>query len=314
MQMERALSGKFTMAGALGLLTLAACAPQVDSLAQSVPAQPDLATPAEWASACTDWDDWDKPGPPFRVHDDTYYVGTCGISAIFIAGEDSHVLIDSGTEAGAEIVLANIRTLGFDPADIDMILQSHEHWDHTGGLARISAVAGRGIVAGRHAWQVYATGQPDPRDPQFGSLEPMEPVEVRSTVTDGMRVGVGYNRWFTAIETPGHTPGALTWQWESCDDAGECVTIVYADSLSAISSDDYRFSDHPDYVEAFRDGLARLMELDCDILLTPHPSSSGMRDKLLAGDLTSGMNCAEYAELMDTRLSRRLAEEAGAAQ
>ena len=42
----------------------------------------------QWAAACKDWDEWDKPAPPVRIHGNTYLVGTCGISAILIAGED----------------------------------------------------------------------------------------------------------------------------------------------------------------------------------------------------------------------------------
>ena len=49
----------------------------------------------------------------------------------------------------------------------------------------------------------------------------------------------------TAMATPGHTPGALSWRWESCD-GGVCRTMVYADSLTPVSRDDYRFSDHPE--------------------------------------------------------------------
>ena len=33
------------------------------------------------------WDEWDKPAPPVRIHGNSYLVGTCGISAILVAGE-----------------------------------------------------------------------------------------------------------------------------------------------------------------------------------------------------------------------------------
>ena len=41
-----------------------------------------------WTESCKDWDDWDKAGPPYRIHANSYYVGTCGISAILITGAD----------------------------------------------------------------------------------------------------------------------------------------------------------------------------------------------------------------------------------
>ena len=63
----------------------------------------------QWAAACGDSTDWDQPAPPVRIHANTYLVGTCGISAILVTGSDGHVLIDGGTEKGAELVAANIR-------------------------------------------------------------------------------------------------------------------------------------------------------------------------------------------------------------
>lgn len=37
--------------------------------------------------------------------------------------------------------------------------------------------------------------------------------------------------------------GALSWQWTNCE-AQQCKVLVYADSLSPVSSDSYRFSQH----------------------------------------------------------------------
>ncbi|HEU4650515.1 MAG TPA: subclass B3 metallo-beta-lactamase, partial [Croceibacterium sp.] len=116
----------------------------------------------------------------------------------------------------------------------------------------------------------------------------------------------------TPIATPGHTAGALSWQWQSCDRQQSCKTIVYADSLTAVSSDDYRFSDHPANLAAFRASIERVAGLgSCDILLTPHPSASGMRDKLVSGDLTGAPRCADYAAGLEVRLDERLFKEAG---
>ena len=73
-------------------------------------------------AACEGSDDWDKPAPPVGVYGNTYYVGTCGISAILITSPQGHILIDSGTEAGAELVAENIRALGFRLTDVKFLL------------------------------------------------------------------------------------------------------------------------------------------------------------------------------------------------
>ncbi|MEM8725333.1 MAG: MBL fold metallo-hydrolase, partial [Pseudomonadota bacterium] len=97
---------------------------------------------AGFAEQCEPWDDWDKPADPFRVHGNTYYVGTCGISALLIVGEKSHFLLDTGTETGADVVLENIRKLGVEPLEIFAVGYSHEHFDHVGGMAKVIEVTG----------------------------------------------------------------------------------------------------------------------------------------------------------------------------
>jgi len=290
---------------ALVLVAAGACAPEPRLAAQAT--APDRAA---WVEACADWDDWDKAGPPFLIHGRTYYVGTCGIAAILIPSAHGHVLIDTGTEAGAQVVMANIRALGFDPAHVSVLLTSHEHYDHVGGLADLQEASDATVYTSAAALEVLRSGRSAEQDPQHGMHPPMRPVSRLRPIALGQPVRSGVDDVaITPIETPGHTPGALSWLWKSCDKAGDCRTIVYADSLSPVSRDDYRFSDHPDYVQAFRAGIARLAALDCDILLTPHPSASGLRDKLAADDPSSGMGCRAYADSIADRLDARLAEE-----
>ncbi|UOR08346.1 EFM family subclass B3 metallo-beta-lactamase [Qipengyuania flava] len=289
-------------------LALAACAPPIQTPDPLPPRE--IVTPQQWAQQCTDWDEWDKPAPPYRIHGPTYYVGTCGIAAILVAGDGGHILIDSGTEAGADVVLDNVGKLGFRPNEIASLLHSHEHFDHTGGHALVKRASGAHVVASPQAAPVLRTGEDDPADPQHGLHDAMEPVPVDVIVRDGETVR-SETATLTAIATPGHTPGALSWAWQSCDEAGNCVSIVYADSLSPISRDGYRFGDHPEYLKGFRAGLEKLRAVDCDILLTPHPSASDMVTRAAAGSMVGGMSCVDYADAVEARLDRRLVEEAG---
>jgi metallo-beta-lactamase class B len=114
------------------------------------------------------------------------------------------------------------------------------------------------------------------------------------------------------MATPGHTPGALSWRWVSCD-GGVCRTIVYADSLTPVSRDDYRFSDHPAYVAAYRASIAKIAASPCEILITPHPSASGMRDRFALGKpLFDADGCKTYAAALTKQFDERLAKEAAA--
>ena len=261
-----------------------------------------------WAEVCGDSMDWDKPAPPVRIHANTYLVGTCGISSILITGEDGHVLIDGGSEKGAELIADNIRALGFQLTDIKYLLHSHEHVDHVAGIARLQQLTGVQLVASAPAAAVFQTGAAAADDPQAGMFPPFPAARVDRIIKDGEEIRFG-NLMLTAIATPGHTSGALSWRWESCD-GGVCRTMVYADSLSPISRDEYRFSDHPDYLAAYRASIVKIAEGRCEILLTPHPSVSAMRERMTGEKpLFDTDGCRNYAASLSKRLDERLAKE-----
>jgi metallo-beta-lactamase class B len=262
-----------------------------------------------WAGVCGDSTDWDKPAPTVRIHGNTYLVGTCGISAILVTGSDGHVLIDGGTEQGAELIAANIQKLGFKLRDVRYLLHSHEHFDHVGGVARLQQLTGATVIASGPARRVLETGVASTDDPQAGMHKPFAAVRVGRVVADGGEVRLG-SLLLTAMTTPGHTPGALSWRWESCD-GGMCRTMVYADSLSPISRDDYRFSDHPSTLAAFRASLAMLAASRCEILLTPHPSAIAMKERMSGKQPLFNVNvCRDYAAATTKQLNERIAKEA----
>ena len=263
----------------------------------------------QWAAACGDsTTEWDRPAPPVRIHANTYLVGTCGISSILITGSEGHVLIDGGTEQGAELIAANIRSLGFKLTDIRYLLISHEHFDHVGGIARLQQLTGATLVTSAPAEKVLNTGVASLDDPQAGMHKPFRAANVGRVIADGEEVRL-HDVSLTAMTTPGHTPGALSWRWESCDGA-VCRTMIYADSLSPISRDDYKFSGHPAYLAAYRASITKIAATRCEILLTPHPSASAMKERMIGKQkLFDPEGCRNYAAAITKRLDERLAKE-----
>ena len=260
-------------------------------------------------AVCNDNDDWDKPAPPVRIHANTYLVGTCGISSILITGSDGHILLDSGTEAGADLVIRNIRELGFNPTDVKILLHSHEHIDHVGGMGRLQQLTGAQLFASANAASVFRTGTPGPGDPQAGLHPPFPTAEASRIIRNGEEVRLG-NLKLTAIETKGHTHGAMSWQWVSCDVSAICRIMVYADSLSPVSREDYKFTDHPGALKAFRSSIKRIGALECEILMTPHPSASKMLDRMAGRTPILDPNgCKAYADVLDKRLEDRVTKE-----
>jgi len=266
-----------------------------------------------WASVCAGSDDWNKPAPPVRVGGHTYLVGTCGISSVLVTGDEGAILIDSGTEQSADAVASNIKSLGFKLTDIRIILVSHEHFDHVGGVARLQQLSGASLYVSPAAKTVINTGKAAADDPQAKILKLFPPARADRTILDGQQVRLG-NIMVTAIATPGHTAGAMSYRWVSCD-GGVCPNFVYADSLSPVSSDDYRFTDHPALVATFRASIAKVAAQPCDLLLTPHPSASNMADRLASKAPMRDENaCKAFAAAKTKGLDERLAKEASPAR
>lgn len=269
------------------------------------------------APSCADHAAWNTPQPPFRVYGNTYYVGTRCLSAILVTSPAGHVLIDAGLPASAPLVVAGIHALGFRVADVKLLLNSHAHFDHAGGLAAVQHASGAAAAASRASARVLEAGASGPDDPQYGAVPAFPPVRAVRALADGETVRAGPLA-LTAHPTPGHTPGGTTWAWTSCE--GErCLAVVYADSQTPISADGFSFTRSPTYPDALRDfarGQAALEGLRCDILLTPHPSASRLWERLAARDagradaLVDAGACRRYAATARAQVAGRVAEEA----
>lgn len=273
-----------------------------------------LASDAPTAKTCADDAGWNDPATPMKVYGNTWYVGTCGISALLVTSDQGHILVDAATPQAGPQILANIRALGFRPQDVRAIVFSHEHFDHAGSLAELQKATGAPVYARAPAVATLERGASDRRDPQHEVLDPFAPVEQVVVLDDDGVVRVGPLA-LQVVSTPGHTPGGTSWTWRSCE-GDDCRQMVYADSLTAISDDVYRYSDdaaHPGYVAAFRETLARVAALECDILVTPHPSASQLWSRIgprADRPLVDTSACSTYARTATQRLDKRLADEA----
>ncbi|WP_419808918.1 subclass B3 metallo-beta-lactamase [Sphingomonas sp.] len=270
---------------------------------------PRVASFADHQAQCVGKEGWSDPAPPIRIFGNVYDVGTCNIVVLLIAGDRGAVVIDGATAEAVPSIVANIERLGFRPSDVKLLLSTHEHGDHAGGLRDLRRRTGATMAATPAARAALESGVPARDDPQrTGSVPEFRGVPVDRTVRDGEVVALGSLR-LTAHATPGHAPGSTSWSWRSCAN-GICHRIVYADSVSAISSEGYRFARHPAYVAAFRASLARIAALPCDLIVTPHPAASSLYERLAGSmPLSSASACAAYADSGRTKLDQRLAAE-----
>jgi metallo-beta-lactamase class B len=263
---------------------------------------------------CDNCVDWNLQQDPFRIYGGSWYVGTAGLSSVLIEAGDELILIDGGLPQSAAVIDANIRSLGFDPTNISTILVSHAHFDHAGGVSALQHFTGATVYSSVEGARALSSGELQPNDPQyfqgttanFPAISKVVAVDAGDVVTTG---GVDIK----AIYTPGHTPGGMTWAWESCA-LDTCYQLVYADSLTAVSAEGYRFSDGL-AVDQLNESADAISLLECDILLSPHPFFFGMQDKLENRDdgnpFVNNVACSIYAATALGWLERRLQAERG---
>lgn len=280
-----------------------------------------LTRPIQTASA----QKWNQPQQPVRIFGDTYYVGVAGLSSVLIHTGNGLILVDGDLPQSVPLIEANIGKLGFRVQDIRLILNSHAHFDHAGGIAALARDSGAQVVASPSGAAALRSGRAVADDPQAGYADNTRPnPAVFPAVTgrvrevhDGEVLRLGATS-ITAHFTPGHTPGSTTWTWIACAGA-RCLDVVYADSLNAVSAPGFHFladADHPDLTEQFRKSIRAVGALPCDILITVHPDQAGIPAKLrrlssgaTANPFIDPQACHAYAREAEANLDVRIEEE-----
>ena len=258
---------------------------------------------------------WNAPQKPFRIYGNTYYVGTHGLGSILIASDTGHVLIDGALAKSVPQIAANIRALGFRVEDVKLIVNTHVHYDHAGGIAGLQKLSGARVAASRWSADVMKNGAVPKDDPQFGVITPIARVARVEMVKDGETLQAGAIA-VTAHLTPGHTPGGTSWTWQSCE-KGHCLNMVYADSLTPVSADGFQFSrskEYPHAVDDFERSYTFLETTPCDILITPHPDVSKLWERLdrrnsNPGAFIDATACKALTKSSREQLKTRLARE-----
>src|SRR5262245_45917055 len=104
------------------------------SAAPQAPAKPASALPSTAS-------DWTTPETPFKIAGPIHYVGTKDLAAYLITTPAGHILIDGAVPSMAGEIEKSIRTLGFKPEDIKILLITQAHFDHAGTLAHFAALS-----------------------------------------------------------------------------------------------------------------------------------------------------------------------------
>jgi metallo-beta-lactamase class B len=209
---------------------------------------------------------WNQPVPPFRIAGNLYYVGAKEVASFLIITPQGHFLIDGGFVETAPQIEGNVAQLGFKIEDVKILLNSHAHLDHAGGLAELKQKSGARLIASARDAELLKNGGHG--DFQFGDTLTFPPVEIDQIIGDGETLQLGDQK-LTAWLTPGHTKGNTTWTTK-ISDGGKTYDVVFAGSPTAL---DYRLvgkESYPGIAADFETTFAVLKKLPCDIFLSDH--------------------------------------------
>ena len=224
-----------------------------------------------------------QPVPPFRIAGNLYYVGAKEVCSFLITTPQGHIILDSGFAETAPQIERNLAQLGFKIEDVRILLNSHAHLDHAGGLAELKQKSCAKFIGNAGDAELLRNGGHG--DFRFGDTLLFPPVQPDQIIHDGESIQLG-EQVMTAHSTPGHTKGNTTWTTK-IRDGEKNYNVVFVGSQSAL---DYKFvgqESYPGIRADFEKSFAVLKSLPCDIFLGSHGSFFHFlekRDRLLGGE------------------------------
>ncbi|QTD54553.1 subclass B3 metallo-beta-lactamase [Parasphingorhabdus cellanae] len=278
----------------LPLLSLAACAPSPDiaetSNEPSSPTRPISENPtrpiaenrvtaenlAKWRA---DNPSWYTAVEPFQLIGEQgagiHYVGTEGLGMFFIPTAAGHIVIDGGMPDQGPMVADAITKLGYDPKDIKILLNSHAHLDHSGGLADLKAMSGAQLIASEGDRSALEGGFYLGSEDEEFLFAP--PVKVDRIIADGETVSHG-GVTLTAHITPGHTRGCTSWTLDVVQGGKSYDVLVFCSATVAAN----RLVDPPQYdgiVDDYRSTFNKTRDWQPDVFLANHPGFFGLKKR-----------------------------------
>lgn len=225
------------------------------------------------------------PDEPFRIAGNLYYVGAAGVTSFLLTGPEGHVLIDGGYPETAPAIMASIAKLGFDIRDVKVLLNTHAHSDHAGGLRALQEASGAELWVSEGDAAVMAAGR-NAADPALGPLRfigllgfggfPAPRIDHRFEDGDTVRLGP---LELTAHVTAGHTRGCTSWSFPVRDGDRELLAVDVCSLMlfpfvSLVEPEAY-----PGIRADFERSFRTLRSLPADIFLASHADMFGLNRK-----------------------------------
>ena len=185
---------------------------------------------------------------PSQLFDNLYYVGKTDVGAWALKTSDGIVLFDTlnNPDEAEKIVVPGMRKLGLDPAQIKLVVLTHSHNDHTGGLPYFRTRVPRVMMS----------------ETDWGPLGGVPNAE--SVIRDGQVVNVGETP-ITFLVIPGHTPGTIAAMFPVYDHGQRHIALL-AGGIGPTGGVEM----HRAAINSIAHLSAATKQAGADVLLDPH--------------------------------------------
>ncbi|MGD9691266.1 MAG: subclass B3 metallo-beta-lactamase [Phycisphaerales bacterium] len=246
---------------------------------------------------------WVEAVEPFRIAGPLHYVGTRGLGSYLLVTSDGNVLFNTGMPGSGEMIVESMRKLGYEAGSVKLIINSHAHIDHAGGLAYLRETTGAPVaIMDRDVASIEDGGR---SDFHYGDDAEMwfPACNVDRVLKDGEEIVMGEVR-LRAHLTAGHTRGSTTWvaRFEA---EGRELTVVWPDGVSV--NPGYRLGgeeSYPGIAEDYRRTFEVLEGLRPDVWLAAHTEWFGLEKRMEAAKtegLKAWLNREEYGRWVGGR-------------
>lgn len=177
-----------------------------------------------------------------------------------IAHDEKRIIVDVGHFGNRDAMLESLKSKGLGPANFDIVLLTHIHWDH---CLNVDLFSNAKILVGEEELERGSlTGTNDAHTEQFRRL-------LRSLNYQTVRDGYQVTSQVKVVSTPGHSPGHLSVLVQD----GNAGAIITGDAIPNLRTykrgvPDFIFDD-PAKAKA---SVQKIKDLKCPMLIPGHDS------------------------------------------
>ena len=215
---------------------------------------------------------------PAKLFDNVYVTGRTGTAVYAITTSAGIFLIDSGYGADVEsILLAGMKKLGLDPAQIKAIAITHGHVDHFAGTPYLQEHFSPHVYVSQPDWDLMehpaaaAEGKKAPKGP------PPAIPKHDMVMTEGQPIVLGDLK-VTPVFIPGHTPGSMGLIFPVKDNGKTHMAAMFGGTMMGSVLND-SMEELETYKKSIAHFKAETMKAKVDVELQNHPLYENFQDK-----------------------------------